>query len=115
MAVVAKSTTIPEKKVASVVWTPFNEADTEGTPENFARYRSVTIQVKGTFGSSTMHIRGSADGSSYQTLRDKSGSNALTFTAAGVKELNEIPRFIRPELISGSGASLTVYAQAHGA
>lgn len=77
-----------------------------------AGYAAVTIQVIGTFANSTLTIQGSNDGgTTYATLNDDRGEgNAMTFTAADVKQLNEIPQQIRPLLSSGSGSSLSVIA-----
>jgi hypothetical protein len=112
MATVANSTTFPEKRVAQITWTPLNEADAEGAAERCSRYARVTIQVKGTFANGTLHIRGSNDGSNFKTLT-VDGSNALTFiSGAGTKEVLEVPLYLKPVLVSGSGCSLTVIAAA---
>lgn len=75
-------------------------------------YATVTIQVLGTFANSTLTIQGSNDsGTTYATLNDNRGEgNAMTFTSADLRQLNEIPQQIRPLLSSGSGTSLTVIA-----
>lgn len=107
MATVAPVTTTPEKRVAVATWSPLTEADADGRAEYFSRYGRVTVQVKGTFANGTLHVQGSNDGSNYQTLTVE-GSQAATFTAADTKVLAEVPRYIKPVLLSGSGCSLSV-------
>jgi hypothetical protein len=47
------------------------------------------------------------NGANYFTLSSPSGA-ALSFTAAGLLQVNEPAAFVRPHVTSGSGASLTV-------
>lgn len=71
-------------------------------------FADVTIQVKGTFAGSTLTWEGSNDGgTTWAGVNDSRGEgNALTFTAADLKTLNELPAKIRPVLTSGSGTDL---------
>lgn len=75
-------------------------------------YQAIDIQVIGTFANATVTIQGSNDGgTTYATLNDSRGEgNAMTFTAADLKKLNEIPQQIRPLLSSGSGTNVSVIA-----
>jgi hypothetical protein len=67
------------------------------------------VQVQGTFGASgSVSVEGSNDGVNYHTLRDPQGVS-LTFTAAGLKAVLELTRFIRPRVTAGDGTTaLTV-------
>lgn len=66
------------------------------------------VQVSGTFGGATCLIEGSLNGTTWETLRDPAGA-ALSFTAAGLKQILETVAFIRPRLsVAGSGASINV-------
>lgn len=68
-----------------------------------------SVQVEGTFGSGgSCSLKGANDATLYQILRDPA-SSALTFTAAGLKQVLESTRVIRPECTAGDGTtSLTV-------
>jgi hypothetical protein len=54
-----------------------------------------SVQVSGTFGGGTVLIEGSNDGSNWFTLTDPTGA-ALSFAAAGLKQILELTRYIRP-------------------
>lgn len=54
-----------------------------------------SVQVTGTFGGGTVLIEGSNDGVNWVTLNDLSVS-ALSFTVAGLKQILELTRYIRP-------------------
>lgn len=64
------------------------------------------VQVEGTFDGGTVVLEGSNDGANWHTLRDPTGS-ALSFTAAGLKGVLEVPRYVRPS-VSGGGASTDI-------
>lgn len=79
-----------------------------GSPLTIAgSFADRTVQVGGTFGSSgTAVIEGSNASSTgpYVTLTDPLG-NALSFTAAGLKQITELPQFIRPNITNGDGTT----------
>ena len=76
------------------------------------RYDSIQIQVLGTFAGATITIEGSNDGgTTWATLNDSRGEgNAMTFTAADLRKLNETPNQIRPTISAGSASNLSVVA-----
>ena len=78
-------------------------------------YPDRTVQVLGTFGTGgSISIEGSNDGTNWVVLSDPLG-NALTFTAAGLKQITEMPDMIRPHVTAGDGTtSLSVYLAARG-
>lgn len=54
-----------------------------------------SVQVTGTFAGGTVLIEGSHDGVTWFTLNDMAGSS-LAFTAAGLRQVQEITRYVRP-------------------
>lgn len=112
MSTVAPYTSAPQKRVAKSVWSGVVEATTAGDAVSFARYDKVTVEVVGTFGGASVQMKGSNDGSNYQTMTTE-GSQPMTFTAEGVKIAYEAPLFLKPVIANGSGpTSLTVTAVA---
>lgn len=94
-------------------WLTMANGDT-GTPllpEHSADYQDRTVQVTGTFGTGgSVTIQGSNDGgTTWATLTDPLG-NALTFTAAGMKQITEMAEQMRPNVTAGDGTtSLNVH------
>jgi len=64
------------------------------------------VQVEGFLDGATVVLEGSNNGADWHTLRDPTGT-ALSFTAAGLKGVLEVPRYVRPS-VSGGGASTAV-------
>jgi hypothetical protein len=60
-----------------------------------------SVQVTGTFSTSTLVFEGSNDGTNYFTLSNPAGT-ALSFTSAGLMQVTEATAWVRPH------ASLTV-------
>jgi hypothetical protein len=94
-----------------IVWTPVTSANAEGKPRDSLDYADISVQVFGTFGAGgTVLIEGSnqATPTTWATLADPQG-NALSFTAAKLEQILEMPRWIRPRVSAGDGdTSLTV-------
>lgn len=70
----------------------------DGAPAQLPEWadRSVQVGISGdTFNAGTVIIEGSNDGVTWTTLRDPA-SNALSFTAAGLKQVLEATLYIRP-------------------
>lgn len=114
MATISHFTSSAQKGVVRTTWAALTATDTVGSAESFQRYSQVTVHAKGTFAGASVSLEGSNDGSNYQTLNDSRGEgNAMTFAAADVRKLNEVPAFIRPIITSGSGpTNLTVIVEA---
>jgi hypothetical protein len=86
-------------------------ASVNGEPFEYSKFTNKTLQVFGTFGG-TVTIQGSNDprvltdpGNAVWATLTADGTNALTFTAVGMKKIHENPRFIRPS--NGSGITAT--------
>ena len=83
-------------------------ANLNGSPIEFPDWYDRVWVATGTFGSATLAIQGSADGTNWVTLNDVNG-NAATLTADGHRHVQATPRFMRPFLtVAGSGAAITV-------
>lgn len=70
--------------------------------------RDRCIQVAGTFGSATVTVHGSNDGTNYAALRDNTGT-AISITTAAIRQIGEIPTYVKPVISGGDGTqSLTI-------
>lgn len=87
-----------------VAWTALANGDT-GEPYESLDYGDLSVTFEGTFGAGgTIKLRGSNDGSNYYDLTDPQG-NAISKTAAGIEQVVETPRYIRPEVTAGDGTT----------
>jgi hypothetical protein len=116
MTVRTQLVTTIRKKAVQVKWAGLLNSDT-GTPETLQRYAGrITMQVLGTFGAGgSVQLEGSNDGgTTWVVLFDNRGTGAaLTFTAAGMRSLNDLPALIRPNVTAGDGTTtLTVLLSA---
>jgi hypothetical protein len=88
-----------------LTWTGLLNTD-DGAPFDQPDHDSVIVQVAGTFGTGgTLIIEGSNDGTSWATLNNQVGGTALSFTGAGLRQIAEQPRYIRPRVTAGDGAT----------
>ena len=91
-----------------ISWTGLTNGDT-GEAVRVSHWQDRSIQAIGTFDTSTLTIQGSNDGgTTWATLRDPS-STALTFAAAGLKQVLEIVDLIRPSSSGGAGTDIDVF------
>ena len=90
-------------------WTPLTTTNADGAPVGAVTFADRCVQVSGTFGAAgSVSIQGSNDGSNWAVLNNAQGT-AATFTAAGIKQIVELPRYVRPFVTAGDGTtSLTV-------
>jgi hypothetical protein len=88
-------------------WTPLAAAGDVGQPLQRVDLSDRSVLVAGTFAGATIVLEGSNDGANWFTLASPSGA-ALSFTAAGLMQVNLPVAFVRPHVTLGSGASLTV-------
>lgn len=97
-----------------ITWTGLLNGD-DGQWFDTLDFADISIEVGGTFGvGGTLIIEGSnlatppATSVAAHTLNDPQG-NALSFTAAKMEQVLEMPRWIRPRVTGGDGTtSLTV-------
>lgn len=68
-----------------------------------------SVQINGTFGvGGSVNVEGSNDNVNWFILHDLQGNN-LTYTAAGLKQVQEIALWVRPNCTAGDGTTnLTV-------
>lgn len=100
------STQYVEKDVALTTWLAL-PVSSVGSAEGSARWYQKSVQATGTFDSATLTMQGSNDGSTWATLTTD-GSTACTFTAAGVKNVFENTRFIRPSVGTGGASTQAI-------
>jgi len=98
-----------------IKWAPLANGDS-GAAVDLNDYPTRSVQVLGTFGTGgSVTLQGSNDGgTTWATLTDQSGTN-LTFTAAGIKSIQQSTEYIRPTVTAGDGTTaLTVYVFLRG-
>jgi len=88
-------------------WSPLAAAGDVGQALQRTDLADRSVQVTGTFAAATIVLEGSNDGINYFTLSNPAGA-ALSFTAAGLMQVNLPTAWVRPRVTVGSGASLTV-------
>lgn len=90
-------------EVAVTTWSPLLASD-DGAPVRLAVYSDRSVQVSGTFGGASVTIGGSNDGETYHALSDTSG-NPLTLTSGALRQIVELPIFIKPRVFGGDGTT----------
>lgn len=92
-----------ERWVVRYVWQGLLNGD-DGEPIKLAVFADRSVQVIGTFGTGgSLSIEGSNDGgTTWATLKDPFAAN-ITFTAAGLKTVGDLPYQIRPHVTAGDG------------
>lgn len=93
--------------VYKVQWTPLTNSNTDGSPVVATEWADRCVSIDGTFGGATVVIQGSNDGSNWYTLNNAQGT-AISGTAGLLKQIVEVPYYIRPLLSGGAGSSVTV-------
>lgn len=96
-----------QKRVSRTTWEGLLNGDT-GSPESGAALSDRCVSVSGTFGAAgSVRLEGSNDLITWYTLTDLQG-NALTFTAAGMEQVQENPFYVRPNVTAGDGTTSLV-------
>lgn len=85
-------------------WTPLNQASPDGSPVRTAQFAALCVQITGTFGAGTALLQGSNDGTNWFTLNNAQGS-AISGTAALLKQVAEIPLWVRPNVTGADGTT----------
>lgn len=106
MATRVPVTTFPFETSLDVAVTTWSGllSDDDGEPVRLAVYSDRAIQVSGTFGGASVTIGGSNDGETYHALTDTQG-NALTLTSGALKQIVELPIFLKPRVFGGDGTT----------
>lgn len=87
-------------------WETMGNADT-GTAIEMIEASDKSVQIVGTFGSATVVLQGSNDGTNWATLSDPQG-NAISKTSAAIEQVLEHTRYIRPVTSGGTGTDVDV-------
>lgn len=66
-----------------------------------------SVQVVGTFATTTVVLQGSNDGTNWFTLSNPQGTD-ISFTASGLEAVQEHVRYMRPSASGGTGTGLVV-------
>lgn len=110
MATITPVTTFPFETsldVAITTWSTLAAGD-DGAPVRLAVYSDRSVQIAGTFGGASVTIGGSNDGVTYHALSSTDGE-PLTLTAGALKQIVELPIWIKPRIFGGDGTTnLTV-------
>lgn len=106
MATVTPVTTFPFETSLDVAVTTWDAmaADDDGGPVRLAVYSDRSIQVAGTFGGASVTIGGSNDGETYHALTATDGQ-ALTLTEGTLKQIVELPIYLKPRVFGGDGTT----------
>lgn len=87
------------------LWEQLTTANTDGNAVNVsAAAVSITVQVIGTFGATSVGIQGSNDGTNWFVCKDQTGT-AIAITSAGGVSLSDLPLYVRPLLTGGGGTT----------
>lgn len=104
MAVISYSLVRKSNRYIVATWANMANGDT-GQPIELVDLPDRSAQVVGTFGvGGNCDIEGSNDGSNYSVISDPYG-NALSFTAAGLKQVMDISGSVRPHITAGTGST----------
>ena len=116
--VISPTTSSTWKGVFIIKWEGLNYSGATGIPFACPNYPIKSVHVAGVWGGSTatVVIEGSnmIDSPTFASLT-YDGSTAISFTANGLKKINENSYWIRPRLTSGAdvNTNLDVYLVAH--
>lgn len=121
ITLVQPARTLDQRGVFTTQWNPLTTTDADGAPSSNARFSDRSVQVSGTFGAGgSVSIQGTnqVDAAglpiNWLTLTDQAGV-ALAITAASIRTILQVSRFIRPFVTGGDGTTnLTVTITAKG-
>ena len=108
MATIIPTTVEDQVRAAAYRWTDYSTADTS-TPIKVQNMQGLagSVQVTGTFGSATIALQASNDGTNFVTLKDSAGT-AISFTAAGMAEFSTAALYLKPTSSGGTADNVTV-------
>lgn len=107
-ALVTSAVSPPSIQCVLGSWSGMLNGD-DGGPVGYAIFPDRSIQVTGTLGAGgTFVIEGSNDGVNYVTLHDPQGV-ALSKTALGIYQIEELTQFMRPRVTAGDGTTSLVF------
>jgi hypothetical protein len=95
--------------VIKATWNGLNSGNNVGVPVKMPQHVDRCVEMRGTFDGATVVLEGSNGGTAYATLTNPAGT-ALSFTAAGIKQVVEAPLYIRPNVTSNIGNNTAIVA-----
>jgi hypothetical protein len=108
MATISPATTYPAKNLVSISWSGLATGDTINQSEiPNVMGLAGSVQMEGTWGSATIVLQVSNDGTNWNTLKDINGSD-ISLTADGMREFSTAARFIKPTPSGGTGDSINI-------
>lgn len=115
MATVAVTKPNDQVHARVYAWDALTTTNADGAPVEIPDHADRSVQVFGTFGAGgTCTIQGSNDGVTWHTLNDPQG-DPLAITVAGIYQVQELSRHIRPNVTAGDGTTnldVFLYARA---
>lgn len=94
--------------IEKITWTNLSTADTATEVMVMGASGAIgAMQVTGTFGSATITLQGSNDGTNFAAITDPSG-NDIAVTAAGIVDFSTAAAYIRPSSAGGTADDVTV-------
>ena len=73
-----------------------------------AQWADRSVQIAGTYGTSTVTIEGSNDGTNYATLNDAQGNALSAINADKIEQMLEVTRYLRAKIVGGTSCSLAI-------
>lgn len=88
--------------VIKSTWNDLVSGNNVGISVKMPQHVDRCVEIRGVFDGATVVLEGSNGGTAYATLTNPAGS-ALSFTAAGLKQVVESPLYIRPNVTANVG------------
>lgn len=109
MATINPVRSSPANNIEKILWETLTEDDTAAhiMPGSIAGVVG-SVQVIGTFGSATVVLQGSNDGSTWWSLKDTSGT-AISLTAAGGADFSTAALYVRPSASGGTSQDIDIH------
>jgi hypothetical protein len=94
------------RNVRVIQWTQVGDSDT-CEPVSLADFADRSVQVEGTFGSATIALHGSNDGTNYRALKDSAGDD-IAITAGDIVQINDLSLWVKPVTSGGTDSHLNI-------
>ena len=108
MATITPARASVQANIETITWTNLSTADTAIGMMILGLGGAVgCMQVTGTFGSGTITLQGSNDGTNFSAITDPAG-NDIALTAAGIIDFSTAAAYIRPASSGGTADDVTV-------
>ena len=116
MAVIAAVRTEGEGRTYRYTWDLMAGGDS-GEPVTIPGAADKTVQISGTFGTSTVAIQGGLDASDagvYNNLTDPQGNAIAAIAAGALESITENTTWIKPVVAAGTGTPIKVVLLCRG-